>query len=334
MTKKIAVLPGDGIGPEVVSATVSAIDALSLDIEFINADIGFDCHKRTGNALPKQTLNIIDECDAILVGCVNDDSTDRTYRNPVMEIKKRLDLFANVRPIKKIAQDVGVKDLDIIVIREYTEGLFSMNEIEDLDGVTHQRRVSYKGCKRICQFARNLSEYENRKKITCVHKANVYKIADGLFKNTFYEVMTGTKLKIDDTKVDDMAAEIVLHSDNVDVITTMSMYGDILSREAAALVGGAYLCPSGNYGVHKALFEPLHKSNPELVGLNIVNPTGSLLSGAMLLEYLGMPEKAEILRDAVLTAYKRGYRTKDVGGTHGTYEFSDQIAKLCENPQL
>jgi len=334
MTKKIAVLPGDGIGPEVVSATVSAIDALSLDIEFISADIGLDCHKRTGSALPKSTLNIIDECDAILVGCVEDDSTDRTYRNPVMEIKKRLDLFANVRPVKKIAQDIGVKDLNIIVIREYTEGLFSMNEIEDLDGVTHQRRVSYKGCKRICQFAKNLAEYENRKKITCVHKANVYKVADGLFRNTFYEVMSGTKLKIDDTKVDDMAAEIVLNPDNVDVITTMSMYGDILSREAAALVGGAYLCPSGNYGIHKALFEPLHRSNPELVGLNTVNPTGSLLSGAMLLEYLGMPEKGEILRDAVLTAYKRGHRTRDVGGTYGTYEFADKIAKLCEGHQL
>jgi len=331
MSRKIAVLSGDGIGPEVVSSTVSAIIALTNDVEIVNADIGYDCFKRTGEALPKETVEIVDECDAVLMGCVTVPDNERNYRNPALDVKRRLDLFANVRPISRIVPDLGIIDLDAVFVRENTEGLFEMTEIEDLDGVTYSKRITYAGCKRICQFSKRLAGELGRKHITCLHKANVYKQTDGLFLKTFYEVMNGSGLKYDDMKADDMASYMVMNPSEVDMIVTQSLYGDIVSEEASALVGGTYLSPSCGIGDRKALFEPMHRSNPELAGLNVVNPTASLMSGSLLLMYLGYTKESMILADAVRTAYKRGYRTADVGGKMGTYEFTDCIVKLCNS---
>lgn len=333
MTKKVVVLPGDGIGPEVVSATVSAFSALTDEIELINADIGLDCFKRTGNYLPRCTLEAIEDCDAVLLGCVTEPDNDRTYRDPVLEIKRRLDLFANIKPVRKIVKDVGVTDLDIIIITESNEGLFSMSEREDLDGVTYERRVTYSGCKRICNFTKNFVEVCQNKKLTCVHRANINEMSDGLFLKTFYEVMAGSTVNLSDEKAGDIAGNIVLEPKNYEIILTLNLYGDVISEECAALVGGSHLIPSASVGDKHGLFEPLHKSNPDLVGLNSVNPTASLMSGAMLLDYIGLSKEASTLRDAVITAYKRGYRTADVGGTLGTLEFTDQVVKLCREPK-
>lgn len=332
MSKKVAVLPGDGIGPEVVSSTVAAITSLGTDIELITADIGYECFKRTGEALPRATAELVNECDAVLLGCVTIPENERNFRNPVIEIKKRLDLYANVRPINKIVPDIGKIDINAVFIRENTEGLFDISEVEDVEGISYTKRLSYAGCRRICKFARNYAESHGRKRITCVHKADIYRKTDGLFLDTFREVMDGSNVGYDDAKTEDMVSSIILEPQNIDVVVTQSLYGDILSEEAASLCNGVHLSPSSGIGDNKALFEPMHKSNPELEGLNTVNPTASILSGSLMLQYLGYKEEGMLLKEAVASAYKRGYRTVDIGGTTGTFEFTSQIVKYCEKP--
>jgi len=334
MSKKVAVLPGDGIGPEIVSSAVSVINTLVSDIELINGDFGYDCYKRTGEALPRFTMDLIDECDAILVGGINDPETDRLFRNPLNDIRKRLDLFAEVRSVSKLVPDLGIiGDINATFIKENDAGMFNVSEIDELDGATLMKRVSYSGSKRICQFARSYMEKRHEKHITCVHKTDMYKMTDGLFLNTFREVMEGSDIKYDDMKADEMASYIMSNPRNVNYVISVSPYGDILSEEAGSLSGGTHLIPTAIYGEKKALFKPLHGPSSMLEGLNVVNPTAALLSAAMMLDYLGYKDKADTLRGSIRSAYKRGYRTPDIGGETGTYDFTTQVVKICETGQ-
>lgn len=334
MSKKVAVLPGDGIGPEIVSSAVAVINTLVSDVELINGDFGYECYQRTGEALPRITMDLIDECDAILVGSIDNHDEDRLFRNPLMDIKKRLDLFAEVRTVSRIVPDLGmIGDIDATFIKENDEGMFNVSEIDELDGATLTKRVSYSGSKRICQYARNLMESKNEKHITCVHKADMYKLTDGLFLNTFREVMSGTDIEYDDMKADEMASFLMSNPRDVNYVISVSPYGDILSEEAASLSGGIQLVPTGVIGEKKALFKPLHGANIVKEGLNIVNPTAALLSAAMMLDYLNYRDEADTLRESIRSAYKRGYRTPDIGGDTGTYDFTTQVVKICESGQ-
>ena len=334
MSKKVAVLPGDGIGPEIVSSAVAVINTLVSDIELINGDFGYECYKRTGEALPRITMDLIDECDAILVGSIDNHDEDKLFRNPLADIKKRLDLFAEVRTVSKLVPDLGmIGDIDATFIKENDEGMFNVSELDELDGATLMKRISYSGSKRICKFARSMMESKGGDHITCVHKADMYQKTDGLFLNTFREVMEDSGFNYDDMKADDMASYIMSSPRDVNYVISISPYGDILSEEAASLSGGTHLVPTGIIGEKKALFKPLHGPNRLLEGLNIVNPTAALLSAAMMLDYLKYNDEADILRESVRSAYKRGYRTPDTGGTTGTYDFTTQVVKICESSQ-
>ena len=334
MTKKVAVLPGDGIGPEIISSAVAVINSLVSDIELINGDFGYDCYKRTGEALPRITMDLIDECDAILVGCINNPESDRLFRDPLADIEKRLDLFAEVRKVSKLVPDLGIiGDIDATFIMENDEGMFNITEIDELDGATLTKRTSYSSSKRICQFAKKYMKERKGKHVTCVHKADMYRLTDGLFLNTFREVMSGSDIKYDDMKADEMASYIMSDPRNVNYVVSVSPYCDILSEEAASLTGGTHLIPTAIFGERKAIFKPLHGPNDTLQGLNIVNPTAALLSAGMMLEYLGYRGEADDLRESIRSAYKRGYRTPDTGGDTGTYDFTTQVVKICENGQ-
>ena len=334
MTKKVAVLPGDGIGPEIVSSAVAVINSLVSDIELINGDFGYDCYKRTGEALPRITMDLIDECDAILVGCINNPESDRLFRDPLADIEKRLDLFAEVRKVSKLVPDLGIiGDIDATFIMENDEGMFNITEIDELDGATLTKRTSYSSSKRICQFAKKYMKERKGRHVTCVHKADMYRLTDGLFLNTFREVMSGSDIKYDDMKADEMASYIMSDPRNVNYVVSVSPYCDILSEEAASLTGGTHLIPTAIFGERKAIFKPLHGPNDTLQGLNIVNPTAALLSAGMMLEYLGYRGEADDLRESIRSAYKRGYRTPDTGGDTGTYDFTTQVVKICENGQ-
>ena len=334
MTKKVAVLPGDGIGPEIVSSAVAVINSLVSDIELINGDFGYDCYKRAGEALPRITMDLIDECDAVLVGCVYNPENDRLFRNPLADIRKRLDLYAEVRKVSKLVPNIGIiGNIDATFIMENDEGMFNISEIDDLDGATLTKRVSYSGTKRLCQFTKNYMKERGDKHITCVHKTDMYKLSDGLFLNTFREAMEGTGIDYDDMKADEMASYIMSNPRKVNYVISVSPYGDILSEEAASLTGGTHLVPIGLYGERKALFKPLHGPEDLLEGLNVVNPTAALLSAGMMLEYLGYMDEADTLKESLRSAYKRGYRTPDLGGETGTYDFTTQVVKICETGQ-
>ena len=334
MSKKVAVLPGDGIGPEIVSSAVAVINALVSDIELINGDFGYDCYKRAGEALPRITMDLIDECDAVLIGCVYNPESDRLFRNPLADIRKRLDLYAEVRKVTKLVPNIGIiGDIDATFIMENDEGMFNISEIDDLDGATLTKRISYSGTKRLCQFTKNYMNERGDKHITCVHKTDMYRLTDGMFLNTFREAMEGTDIEYDDMKADEMASYIMSNPRNVNYVVSVSPYGDILSKEAGSLSGGVQLVPTALYSDKKALFKPLHGPNVVMEGLNIVNPTAALLSAAMMLDYLNYNDQADILRESIRSAYKRGYRTPDIGGETGTYDFTTQVVKICEAGQ-
>lgn len=328
---RIAVLPGDGIGPEVIAATVSVLDAVTDGLEMINADIGADCFKRTGEYLPRETLDVIDEADAVLLGTIEHPVGDRTYRNPVMMLKRQMDLYANIRPIVRIADDVGICDTDMIMVRENLEGVNSLAESEDLDGTTFERRVSIKNCKRICRIARAIGEARGREKVTCLHKADVLTLSDGMFRSIFYEEMDGSRLKAEDELVERAAARMIMSPRSLDVTVAMNLYGDVLSEVGSATVGGAHMTPSGNIGDSKGLFEPMHGAEPGNAGKDIANPISSMLSAAMMLDFLDMRRESGIIWDSVTAAVRGGIRPRDIGGTVGTYEFAGKVAELCHS---
>lgn len=327
--RKIAVLPGDGIGPEVIGSALTVLGAVTQDLEFLRGDIGLECHSRTGEYLPRETLDIIDESDAVLFGAITTPLGDPNYRSPLLQLRKQLDLYANVRPISKVHPSLGLVDLDAIIVRENTEGMYTQVERQDPEGVTLERRVSIRGSRRIVRFARELAEKNGRKRITCVHKANVLRRSDGLFRDIFFEEMMGSSLEVKELLVDAAAAAMVDRYREIDVIVTLNLYGDILSDEGSALTGGLGLSPSANMNADFGLFEPVHGSAPDIAGRGVANPTAAILSTAMMLDFFGMNTEAETIRLAVHDAIDRGARTRDMKGEHSTKQFTDLVASLC-----
>ena len=333
MSKKVAVLPGDGIGPEVISSAVAAINVLTDDIELINGDIGYECYRRTGNSFPRATMDIIDECDAALIGSITVPK-DTPFRNPLFDVKRRLGAYADVRVITKIIPDLGIlPDVNAVFIRESDEGSFNAIEINELDGATLTKRVSYSNSKRICQYVRRFVERYGRRNITCVHNTPLYPLTDGLFLDSFRETMDGSDIQYGDACAGDMISYIVTDPRNIDTVLSINPYSDILSESIAALVGGSRLVPQGLMGDQKGIFKPLRDSCPDIEGMNLVNPTAMLLSTAMMLRFLGYIEESRTLNGSIRSAYKRGYRTHDVGGNTGTFDFTTQVVKICENGQ-
>jgi len=322
---RIAVLPGDGIGPEVIGAAVEVLKHVAPDLETVHGDVGLECFSRRGEYLPDETLDLIRESDAVLFGAITTPLKAEGYRSPILRIRKEFDLYANLRPVRNPAPGIGLVDMDVIIVRENTEGMYTGEETVDDEGVDLKRRVSRAASERICRFAREISESQSRKSVTCVHKANVLRKSDGLFRDVFYEVMEESVIESRDMIVDAAAAALVSNPQCMDVIVTLNLYGDILSDEAAALAGGLGIAPSANLGDGHALFEPVHGSAPDIAGKGVANPTASFLTTAMMLEHIGRTEEAGRIRRAVTATLSAGHRTRDLGGGLGTKEFSEQV---------
>lgn len=325
MTMMIAVLPGDGIGPEVLRSAIHVLKKVAPDLETVHGDVGLECFSRRGEYLPDDTIDLIKASDAVLFGAITTPLKAEGYRSPILRIRKEFDLYANLRPVRNPAPGIGLVDMDVVIVRENTEGMYTGDETVDADGVDLRRRVSRAASERICRFARELSESQGRKRVTCVHKANVLRKSDGLFRDVFYEVMEGSDIDSRDMIVDAAAAALVTSPQDLDVIVTLNLYGDILSDEAAALAGGLGIAPSANLGDRHALFEPVHGSAPDIAGRGIANPTAALLTTAMMLEHIGRADEAASLRGAVTASLSAGHRTRDLGGDLGTYEFTEQV---------
>ncbi len=331
------VAAGDGIGPEVVEATLYAMDGLGLDLELYIEPVGMAGVQERGAPITDETVEIARDMDAILFGAVEKPPPDVDYRSPLLTLRKELELYANVRPARPLVPTHSrlgpvvpggpVPQLDVVIVRENTEGLYVRREHVIEDGVMAERVITRKASERVHRFAFEWARAHGRTKVTCVHKANLLRRSDGLFLETFEEVARDIAADIEwsDMHVDAMAAAMVTDPGSQDVLVTPNLYGDILSDLAAGLCGGLGLAPSGSYGEDGALFEPVHGSAPDIAGQGIADPVACMLSGVMMLDHLGHPEAARRLEGAVLDALASGVSTPDLGGEHGTLGFAEEV---------
>ena len=320
---KIAVIPGDGIGKEVMEATINILEASKLEFEYTFANAGDEYAEKTGIPLPEETINIVKQSQACLFGAAGESAAD-----VIVKLRRELDLYVNLRPVKSYP---GTKclynDIDFVIVRENTEGLYSGIEEYTKDGATAVRVITNKASERICRFAFEYAERTDRKKVTAVHKANVLKKTDGIFKDNFYQVAEEFNgVESDDKYVDATAMFFITKPDMFNVIVTTNLFGDILSDEGAGLVGGLGLIPSANIGENYGLFEPVHGSAPRLAGKGVANPSAMVLSAVMMLDHLNESEEARKLEKALINVLNEGkIVTNDLGGNASTMEMAAEI---------
>lgn len=326
--KRICVLPGDGIGPEVVGCAVSVLQTVAPELELVHADIGQEALRKHGTPMPDDTLELMHACDSSLFGAVTS-SSDPDYSSPVLAFRKQLDLYANVRPVRNLIRIEGRAPIDVVIVRENSEGLYHQPETDDSESITTHRRVSRRGCGRIVDLAVEYAHSHGRRSLCCVHKANVLRKSDGLFLEVFRHRMSSAPPDLigKDQLVDSAAMLLVTEPSRFDTIVTLNLYGDILSDVAAGVAGGLGFAPSGNIGTSHSVFEPSHGSAPDIMGRGVANPTATILAAAMMLEHIGMDHGAAEIRAAVRETYLSGHLTVDVGGTLGSEAFTDLVVR-------
>ena len=321
---KIAVVPGDGIGKEVMEATIEVLNALGIDFEYVYGEAGDECLEKNGTALPEETLDIIRQCDACLFGAAGETAAD-----VIVKIRQEMKMFANLRPVKAYPNTNSLCDeIDFMIVRENTEGMYIADEEEFTeDGAVARRIITRQAERRIIDYAFNYAKENNKSKVTGVHKANVLKKSDGLFKEIFYEVAKEyPDIAAEDFYVDATAMYLITQPQNFEVIVTTNLFGDILSDEGAGLVGGLGLIPSANIGEDGALFEPVHGSAPDIAGEGKANPIAMMLSAVMMLRYLGENEAAERFEAAILKVLTdANILTGDLGGSATTMELAGEV---------
>jgi isocitrate dehydrogenase (NAD+) len=336
MTKlhKIAVLPGDGIGPEVVDATLAVLDAVqkagSVSLEYLKGEAGFDVIKKYGTNLPDKTVDLLKRTDACLKGPMTTPEEPGSPRSAAVTMRTIFNLYANVRPARTLPNVTALNPgIDMIVVRENTEGLYSGKEFEVGQGAAVALKIITKtASERIARFAFELA-VKRRKKLSFVHKANILKITDGLFKQSCLNVAKDYPgVEVEDLHVDAAAMQLIRRPESFDVIVTMNLYGDILSDEAAATVGGLGVAAGANIGDSYGMFEPVHGSAPKYTGQNKVNPVATIEAAKMMLDYLGEPKAASIVEKATTAVLKEGkIITYDLGGKAKTSDMGQAIAE-------
>jgi homoisocitrate dehydrogenase len=324
----ICLINGDGVGKEVVPAAARVLEALKLDIQFTHAEAGWECFQQHGSALPEATKAAIQAADGMIFGATSSPSTKVAgYSSPVLGMRKAFDLYANLRPTISIPG--GVQGIDMLIVRENTEGMYSGRERREDGGSTAitERVITVKASERIARYAFQAAQKRQRKYVTIVHKANVLKETDGLFRECCLRVAADfPDVSYDEMLVDACAMWLVKNPRRFDVIVTTNLFGDILSDEAAGLIGGLGVAPSANVGASKvAYFEPVHGSAPDIAGKGVANPTGTILSAAMLLDHVGQPEAARRIEAAVFRSLADGIRTHDLDGDATTDQMTAAV---------
>jgi isocitrate dehydrogenase (NAD+) len=324
----IVLIPGDGIGPEVTGATRRVVEAAGIGVEWKTHLAGQAALDKLGHPLPPETLEAVKRAHATLKGPTATPS-GTGFRSVNVELRQKLHLFANYRPARSLP---GVpsryEDVDLIVVRENTEGLYSGLEHEVVPGVVESLRVvTETASERIARFAFDTARRQGRKKVTCVHKANILKLSDGLFLRTCQRVAESfTDIAFDDCIIDAAAMKLVINPHSFDVMVMENLFGDIVSDLTAGLVGGLGLAPSANVGQGVAVFEAVHGSAPDIAGKSLANPTALILSAVLMLRYLNEKEAADRIENAIRAVFTKGeVRTGDLGGTATTDEFVGAI---------
>ena len=331
MRYKIAVILGDGIGREVIPQAIKVLENINIDISFKYLNAGYEYYKKTGIALPQETLEELSKSDACLCGPMTTPPHIKDYRSVSVAIRKSLDLYANIRPVKSFPGIKCLKEnVDLIIVRENTEGLYSGIEWRINDIAFTVRVISKYASIRIARYAFTLAE-KRRKKITFITKSNIMRETCGLFRETVLEIAKDyPEIHVEEIFIDAMSMKLILNPEKYDVILCPNLFGDILSDEAAALIGSIGLLPSANIGDNYALFQPVHGSAPDIAGKNIANPTAAILSAKMMLEYLDEREKAEKIEKALIKVFKKGIYTRDLGGNYSTDKFTEKVIENLE----
>ncbi len=323
--KKIVVIPGDGIGREVMDAAMLILQSFDLPFNYEFYDAGDEAERKYGKALPDETLEACKSSDAVLFGAAGETAAD-----VIVRLRQELKTFANIRPAKAIR---GIKclypGLDIVIVRENTECLYRGFEFE-FDGVAEAiRLITREASERIARYAFELAKREGRKKVTALHKANVMKKTCGLFRDACRKVAESyPEIEFNDYYIDAACMYLVMDPFRFDVIVITNMFGDIVSDLAAGLVGGLGLAPSANVGEKNAIFEPVHGAAFDIAGKGIANPTAMILTACMMLRHFGFIEEARRIEDAVERAIESGKTTPDLGGKLSTMDFAKEVLNL------
>jgi methanogen homoisocitrate dehydrogenase len=318
---RIAIVEGDGIGHEVIPVAQNVLGLLHPEYEYFPVDVGYHRWEQTGCPCADRDIADLKTADAILFGAVTTPPM-KDYQSVVLRIRKVLDLYANLRPVKG-------NGFDIMIVRENTEGLYSGIEEISPDRATTLRVVTREGTVRIVRSAIRLAQQRSGR-LTIGHKANVLK-SDVLFRDICLTEAKSSGVSYNDKFIDALALDILQHPASYDVVVTTNIFGDILSDVASYLVGGLGLVPSANIGDRYALFEPVHGSAPDIAGKNIANPIAALRSAGMLLAYCGDARGSERIEAAIQAVLAAGIKTRDLGGSAGTREFGEAVLRMLRS---
>jgi homoisocitrate dehydrogenase len=326
----VCLIPGDGVGQEVIPAAARVLGALGLPIMFTHAEAGWECFEKHGDALPEATKMAIRAADGTLFGATQSPSGKVAgYKSPVLTLRREFDLYANLRPTVSLPVPGCPPGIDLLIVRENTEGMYAGRErVEDGGETTIAERViTRRASERIARYAFQAAAARPRRHVTIVHKANVLKETDGLFRACCLRVAGEfPDVSHSEMLVDAAAMWLVRDPQRFDVIVTTNLFGDILSDEAAGLVGGLGVAPSANIGAGRvAYFEPVHGSAPDIAGQGVANPIGAVLSAALLLAHLGQTEAARRVEAAATRALADGVLTRDLGGLASGADMTDAI---------
>jgi len=330
MTYRICLLPGDGIGPEVIDCAVQVLCALPLAWKFERAKIGFGAYERLGTPLPEATLDAIRSASATLLGAVTTPPNIPGYFSPVVRMRQSLELSTNLRPSHSIPHASSRPNVNLVIVRENTEGLYAGIERLEDDGnrAVTERVITRKASQRILRKAFDLARQTKRKSVHVVHKANILRQTCGLFRTVALEVAKDyPEIHMQEMLVDTCAMELVRAPEQFEIIVTTNLFGDILSDEACMLVGGLGVAASATIGDHAAVFEPVHGSAPTLAGTGKANPIAAFFASAMMLEYLDEKNHAHALRRAVDACMVGGQVTPDLGGSLTTAQVTEEVIR-------
>jgi len=333
--RRVSVIPGDGIGPEVVGATVRVLQALDAPLEFEYCDAGADAFKKHGTNLPRSTVESVMRTRVGLKGPTGT-SIGTGPASANVALRKELDLYANLRPVKSLPNvRTRFEQVDLIVVRENTEDLYAGLEHIVVPGVVESLKViTERASLRIARFAFEIARKQSRKKISAVHKANIMKLSDGLFLECCRRVAREyPEIAYEEVIVDNLCMQLVINPNRYDVLLLENLYGDIVSDLCAGLVGGLGVVPGANLGERCAVFEAVHGTAPDIAGKGIANPTAMMLSAVMMLRWLDLPVEADRLERGLMRVYERKEaRTRDLGGTASTQEFASAVVAAASLP--
>lgn len=331
MKPTIAILRGDGIGPEIMDATLHVLDAMQLGLGHKFVDAGLVAHEKYGELLPQTTLDTIERLGVALKSPLTT-PVGGGFASINVALRRRFDLYANVRPAISFPNTRSrYRDIDIITVRENTEGAYiGEGQALSADGetATLTQKITHKGSERIARYAFELARSAGRKKVTVVHKANILKTTSGLFLRVAREVAARyPDIEVNEMIVDNTAMQLVMRPEQFDVIVTTNLFGDIISDLCAGLVGGLGLAPGANIGKDVAIFEAVHGSAPDIAGQGIANPVALMLGAVQMLGHLGMASDATRLQRAIVATMEAGDGlTPDLGGSGSTMGFARAIA--------